>query len=89
MDTRDRLSVGHRLLARYRRSYGLVALLAVRRIVFDHPVGRRLPETLGIFVYGGLLIVVGLCVVHEALGVALDVSQAFVSAGVEFLLRSC
>lgn len=54
--------------------------------MLDHPVGGRLAQSFRIFVYNGLLVVVGFCVVHEALAVALDLCESRVSAAVEFSL---
>jgi hypothetical protein len=54
--------------------------------MLDHPVGGRLAQALGILVDDRVLVVVGLCVVDEALGVALDLGEGVVGAAGQLVL---
>ena len=53
--------------------------------MLDHPVGGGLAQALGILVDEGVLVVVGLCVVDKALGVALDLGEGVVGGAVELV----
>ena len=54
---------------------GGVFAVSIGWIVFDHPVGGRLSQSLGILVYERVLVVICLCIVDEALAVALDLCK--------------
>jgi hypothetical protein len=54
--------------------------------VLGHPVGGSLAQTLGILVDAGPLVVVGLCIVDQALAVAFYLCEVGVFSPVEFVL---
>ena len=75
------------LFPRHGGGNGLVPRSSVCWVVLDHPVGCGLPQALGILVDDGLLVVEGLCIVDQALAVALDLSERRVFSAVELVLR--
>ena len=46
--------------------------------MLHHPVRRRLPQTLGILVDDGALVIVGFRIVDQSLAVALDLGEGSV-----------
>jgi len=88
-DAGNRLSGRRIFFARDRCCYRHVVAVSIGRVVFDHPVRGRFAQTLSILVDGRLLVVVGLCIVDEALAVTFDLGEVGVRAAVKFFLRRC
>lgn len=86
-NARNRLPWRGVVLTRDWGRYCNIVAVSVGRIVLDHPVGCRLPQTLGIFVYDRLLVIEGLCVVDKTLAIAFDLGEARVTSSGEFVLR--
>ena len=55
--------------------------------MLDHPVRRRLAQTLSIFVYNRFLVIVRFCIVDESLAIALDLGETGVTPCLEFVLE--